>query len=65
MNNNMLLINKDLKRKITKNSRRYISEVLKEGIRIKYIIEEEESEKNPEEILKETFGEDMVEILEE
>ncbi|PRR76943.1 DNA polymerase III subunit tau [Clostridium liquoris] len=42
------------------------SEVLKERIGIKYIIEKEETDKeNPEELLKETFGEDMVKILEE
>lgn len=42
------------------------SEVLKEKIGIKYIIEKEEmAEGNTEDLLKETFGEEMVEILEE
>ncbi|MCY6485861.1 DNA polymerase III subunit gamma/tau [Clostridium aestuarii] len=43
------------------------SESLKEIIRIKYTIDnkKEESIKLPEEILKETFGEDLVEIIDE
>lgn len=42
------------------------SEVLKENVRIKYIIEEKQnSAKTKEEILKEAFGEDIVEILDE
>ena len=42
------------------------SEVLKENVRIKYIIEEKQnSGKTKEEILKDAFGEDIVEILDE
>lgn len=42
------------------------SEVLKENVRIKYIIEEKQNNgKTKEEILKEAFGEDIVEILDE
>lgn len=43
------------------------SEVLKEKIRIKYSIErdEEEGGRSTEDLLKETFGEDMVEIIDE
>ncbi|WP_027626460.1 DNA polymerase III subunit gamma/tau [Clostridium lundense] len=42
------------------------SEVLKERIGIKYIIEKEDIvEENPEEMLRKTFGEDIVKILEE
>lgn len=42
------------------------SESLKEQVKIKYTIEaEEEQIKSPEDILKETFGEDLVEILDE
>lgn len=40
------------------------SEVLKERVRITYIVESGEEEiKSPEELLKETFGEDVVEII--
>ncbi|SHI12252.1 DNA polymerase-3 subunit gamma/tau [Clostridium collagenovorans DSM 3089] len=40
------------------------SEVLKERVRITYIVEPGEEEiKSPEELLKETFGEDVVEII--
>jgi DNA polymerase III subunit gamma/tau len=42
------------------------SEILKENVRIKYIIEEKQnSSKTKEEILKEAFGEDIVEIIDE
>lgn len=43
------------------------SQALKEKIRIKYIVEEEKSEinKSKEDILKETFGEDKVEVIDE
>ncbi|QGU93780.1 DNA polymerase III subunit gamma/tau [Clostridium bovifaecis] len=42
------------------------SEALKEKVRIKYIVDKKEgSKKSPEEILKETFGEDLVEIIDE
>lgn len=43
------------------------TEVLKEKIRIKYSIErdEEENGKSTEDLLKETFGEDMVEVIDE
>ncbi|MBW9173675.1 DNA polymerase III subunit gamma/tau [Clostridium estertheticum] len=42
------------------------SELLKEPVKIKYTIEaQEKEEKSPEDILKETFGEDIVEILDE
>ncbi|KOA19506.1 DNA polymerase III subunit tau [Clostridium homopropionicum DSM 5847] len=41
------------------------SEALKEKVRIKYIVEEKEEPINPVDILKETFGEDLVEIIDE
>jgi DNA polymerase-3 subunit gamma/tau len=43
------------------------SEVLKEEVKIKYTVESDEKKqvKSPEDILKETFGEDLVEILDE
>lgn len=43
------------------------SEALKEKVRIKYIVDkkEEEDTRAPEEILKEAFGEDLVEIIDE
>lgn len=41
------------------------SEALKEKVRIKYIVEEKEEPRNPVDILKETFGEDLVEIIDE
>ncbi|EPS49102.1 DNA polymerase III subunits gamma and tau [Clostridium botulinum A1 str. CFSAN002368] len=42
------------------------SEVLKEKIRIIYIVEEKAKEENlPEEILKNTFGENILEIIDE
>lgn len=43
------------------------TEVLKEKVRIKYTIERdhEEDGKLPEELLKETFGEDMIEVIDE
>ncbi|HEY8892268.1 MAG TPA: DNA polymerase III subunit gamma/tau [Clostridium sp.] len=42
------------------------SELLKEPVKIKYTIESDEKPvKSPEDILKETFGEDLVEILDE
>lgn len=42
------------------------SEALKEKVRIKYIVDKkEEDKKSPEEILKETFGEELVEIIDE
>lgn len=42
------------------------SEVLKEEVKIRYTVESDEKQvKSPEDILKETFGEDLVEILDE
>jgi DNA polymerase-3 subunit gamma/tau len=42
------------------------SQALKEKVRIKYIVDKkEEMKKSPEEILKETFGEELVEIIDE
>lgn len=41
------------------------SEVLKERVRLKYIIEDQEIPESKEQILKNTFGEDIVEILDE
>ena len=42
------------------------SESLKEPVKIKYTIESDEKQiKSPEDILKETFGDDLVEILDE
>ncbi|MGH4117159.1 DNA polymerase III subunit gamma/tau [Clostridium sp.] len=43
------------------------SEVLKEEVKIKYTVEsdEEKQVRSPEDILRETFGEDLVEILDE
>lgn len=44
------------------------SQVLKDKVRIKYIIEDQKDDvvkKDPEEILKNTFGENLVEIIEE
>ncbi|MCJ7687756.1 MAG: DNA polymerase III subunit gamma/tau, partial [Clostridiaceae bacterium] len=43
------------------------SEVLKEEVKIKYTVESDEKKqvKSPEDILRETFGEDIVEILDE
>jgi DNA polymerase III subunit gamma/tau len=42
------------------------SQELKENVRIKYVIEEEETfHKSKEEMIKETFGEDIVEIIDE
>jgi len=42
------------------------SEVLKENVKIKYIVEKKEvGVKSPEELLKATFGEEMVEIIDE
>ena len=42
------------------------SEVLKEKVRIKYIVDQkEENIKSPEEMLKSTFGEELVEIIDE
>lgn len=42
------------------------SKVLKEKVRIRYIIEKKETvEKTPEQILKDTFGEELVEIIDE
>lgn len=44
------------------------SQVLKDKVRIKYIIEDEKDEvieKDPEQVLKNTFGENIVEIIEE
>lgn len=43
------------------------SEVLKEKIRIKYSIEREEEDngKSTEDLLRETFGEDMIEVIDE
>ncbi|WP_125154814.1 DNA polymerase III subunit gamma/tau [Clostridium rectalis] len=56
-------LEKDENRKIVEN---IFSEVLKEKVRIKYIIDEEQvTEENPEEMLKKTFGKDIVEVLDE
>lgn len=42
------------------------SQALKEKVRIKYIVDRKgEDKKSPEEILKETFGEELVEIIDE
>lgn len=41
------------------------SEELKEKIRIKYSVDKKEEKKSPEDILKEAFGEDLVEIIDE
>jgi DNA polymerase-3 subunit gamma/tau len=42
------------------------SESLKEAVKIKYTVESDEKQvKSPEEMLRETFGEDLVEILDE
>lgn len=42
------------------------SEVLKEKVRIKYTVDKKEDyQKSPEQILKETFGEELVEIIDE
>jgi DNA polymerase-3 subunit gamma/tau len=42
------------------------SEVLKEKVKLKYIVEgKKNQEKSPEDILIETFGEDFVEIIDE
>ncbi|MCB2295548.1 DNA polymerase III subunit gamma/tau [Clostridium algoriphilum] len=42
------------------------SEALKEPVKIKYTIESDEKQvRSPEDILKETFGEDLVEVLDE
>ncbi len=42
------------------------SEALKEAVKIKYTIESDEKQvKSPEDILNETFGEDLVEVLDE
>lgn len=42
------------------------SEALKEKVRIKYSIDKKQEEtKSPEELLIETFGEDLVEIIDE
>jgi DNA polymerase-3 subunit gamma/tau len=42
------------------------SESLKEAVKIKYTVESDEEQiKSPEEMLRETFGEDLVEILDE
>jgi DNA polymerase-3 subunit gamma/tau len=42
-----------------------VSSVLKEKVRIKYTVEEKEIVKSPEDILKETFGEEVVEIIDQ
>jgi len=42
-----------------------ISSVLKEKVRIKYTVDEKEIVKSPEDILKETFGEEVVEIIDQ
>lgn len=42
-----------------------ISSVLKEKLRIKYTVDKKETSKSPEEILKETFGEEAVEIIDQ
>jgi DNA polymerase-3 subunit gamma/tau len=56
-------LQKDDNRKIIED---IFSEALKERVRIKYTVDKNnENEKTPEQILKETFGEDLVEIIDE
>jgi len=60
---NISRLQKDDNRKIIED---VFSEALKERVRIKYTVDKnEENEKTPEQILKETFGEDLVEIIDE
>lgn len=56
-------LQKDDNRKIIED---VFSEALKEKVRIKYTVDKNEnSEKTPEQFLKETFGEELVEIIDE
>ncbi|KEI00793.1 DNA polymerase III subunit gamma/tau [Clostridium botulinum] len=59
----------NIKRLEKEDSRRIVEEIfsheLKEKVRIKYIVDKKEDKKSPEEILKEAFGEDLVEIIDE
>ncbi|KEI11360.1 DNA polymerase III subunit gamma/tau [Clostridium novyi] len=59
----------NIKRLEKEDSRKIVDEIfsheLKENVRIKYIVDKKEEKKSPEEILKEAFGEDLVEIIDE
>ncbi|KLU75572.1 DNA polymerase III subunit gamma/tau [Clostridium botulinum] len=59
----------NIKRLEKEDSRKIVEEIfsheLKEKVRIKYIVDKKEERKSPEEILKEAFGEDLVEIIDE
>ncbi|MCM8711368.1 DNA polymerase III subunit gamma/tau [Clostridium sp. SYSU_GA19001] len=56
-------LEKEENRKIVED---IFSQALKEKVRIKYIVDQkQELEKSPEELLKETFGEELVEIIDE
>ncbi|KEI07611.1 DNA polymerase III subunit gamma/tau [Clostridium sp. K25] len=59
----------NIKRLEKEDSRKIVEEIfsheLKENVRIKYIVDKKEEKKSPEEILKEAFGEDLVEIIDE
>lgn len=60
---NISRLQKDDNRKLIED---IFSDALKERVRIKYTVDKnEENEKTPEQILKETFGEDLVEIIDE
>jgi DNA polymerase-3 subunit gamma/tau len=60
---NISRLQKDDNRKIIED---VFSDALKERVRIKYTVDKnDENEKTPEQILKETFGEDLVEIIDE
>lgn len=56
-------LEKEENRKIVED---IFSQALKEKVRIKYIVDQKEKPtKSPEEIIKETFGEELVEIIDE
>ncbi|KGN00861.1 DNA polymerase III subunit gamma/tau [Clostridium novyi A str. 4570] len=59
---NIRRLEKEENRKIIEE---IFSEELKDNIRIKYIVDKQEEKKSPEDILKEAFGEDLVEIIDE
>jgi len=60
---NKIRLEKEENKKVVED---VISEVLKEKVKIKYIVDKkEETVKSPEEMLKATFGEELVEIIEE
>ncbi|MCY6960650.1 DNA polymerase III subunit gamma/tau [Clostridium brassicae] len=60
---NINRLKKEENRKIVED---IFSNALKEKIRIKYTVDRnEDTEKSPQEILKETFGEELVEIIDE